>query len=377
MKMESSTWKDLLMAVTTDSAIGATVTEESFTPRSMSAGSHTRPVKDKPISLYDIFLYYVHPVLIVFGFIGNSLSFIIMRKKTLSVSSTSFLLGCLAVADNLALIRATGIWIRNVIDFSYNDTPDIFCKARKIFNLFSVLFAAWMPVLVSLERFVVVYFPFKAKRLCSMRNAKIAVALLVSAFGLLVVVILLTYWKIGLGQCDSSGIEQYTREIGRYIYLSLYVYGPTISLFIINIAIVIKLRINDAIRGTMTNNAESSQSTIKATRMVLTVAFVYFALTLPYAVHAIINILSITNKIRVPWYIMEVVYPIAHMCNIINNAVNFIVYVVLSDKFRFELLGMWRAVSTWRKTALSTSSKNGTADTNTGSKDEGTNTTMK
>ncbi|XP_055955440.1 uncharacterized protein LOC130012150 [Patella vulgata] len=77
--------------------------------------------------------------------------------------STYFYLASLAIADSLVLyIGLLRIWINELTGIDAMDLTNWLCKLTCVFGYFSSDFSVWLIIAVTVERFIVVCFPFKA-----------------------------------------------------------------------------------------------------------------------------------------------------------------------------------------------------------------------
>ncbi|ELU04970.1 hypothetical protein CAPTEDRAFT_89223, partial [Capitella teleta] len=130
-------------------------------------------------------MYYKY-IIATFGAIGNTLSFVVLQKKTFRQSSVGFVLSTLLVLDTLML----ALWCAyNGMRFERYHYPgeniqyksDFMCKLQSM-STFLPLMSAWSLVLLTAERLAVVFYPMKSREICTRRNvsfAWLAIALVV------------------------------------------------------------------------------------------------------------------------------------------------------------------------------------------------------
>ncbi|ELT95903.1 hypothetical protein CAPTEDRAFT_137937, partial [Capitella teleta] len=130
-------------------------------------------------------MYYKY-IIITFGAIGNTMSFVVLQKKTFRQSSVGFVLSALLVLDTLML----AVWgaYNEIGDASYHfpggnirRKSDFLCKLLSMSG-FLPLMSAWSLVLLTAERLAVVFYPLKAREFCTRRNvifAWLAIALVI------------------------------------------------------------------------------------------------------------------------------------------------------------------------------------------------------
>ena len=117
------------------------------------------------------------------GLIGNTVSFCVFGKDKVK-TSTIFLFQSLAVVDNILLVAVVPVYsIPAFYEYYFESESDILAD---IINAFVFPFAilaqtvtVWMTVLVAFNRYVAVCKPYKAARLCTVRQAKCQLAVVV------------------------------------------------------------------------------------------------------------------------------------------------------------------------------------------------------
>ncbi len=104
------------------------------------------------------------PALIIFGFISNAISFVIMKR--IKISATTKYMTFLALIDSgVLLIGGISFWINSV---KYNSSTFISIIACKLIPFLFYSFAdysVYIIVLMTIERFYAVWKPFKAKQM--------------------------------------------------------------------------------------------------------------------------------------------------------------------------------------------------------------------
>ena len=159
--------------------------------------------------VYDIIILSLYGSLTVFGLLGNTLAFILMLSKSLSKHSYSVYCATLAVFDSCSLLVRTvmcmGIIHRLIYGKDYGPLftlkSDWSCRLVEYFCDNLVSNASFLVVLISLERLIIVRFPFASRRLCTRKSAiKIILSMIIFLAAYLSIVDLqFTYYVEGLG----------------------------------------------------------------------------------------------------------------------------------------------------------------------------------
>ena len=117
--------------------------------------------------------------LCIFGLIGNAVTFAVFCVDRLK-TSTSFLFQCLSVIDSLLLITAFPLYVlSHFVNFTGLLQEYLFhYHAYVVLCLLPCIFIVqtatiWLTVVVGVNRYVAVCHPYQASRLCSVRQAKL------------------------------------------------------------------------------------------------------------------------------------------------------------------------------------------------------------
>ena len=109
------------------------------------------------------------PIITIIGILGNSMSIIIINQKYFRKQSISLILTCLAISDSIVLL----LFVFNkkfMMEFLDTDARAISQEGCVIFFWIfrtSKMTSSWFVVLISVERFIAIWFPFKSKEINS------------------------------------------------------------------------------------------------------------------------------------------------------------------------------------------------------------------
>ena len=326
----------------------------------------------------DVVVKYVFPVIIIIGSVGNGLSFLVLVRKRLRGNSLYFYLMVLTLADTLVLyVSCLKTWVRALTGFELLHVSAVSCKIIMFILLLSMHMAAWLVVLVTFDRFVSVWFPFRAATICTARRARVITACLLLAVIALDVHV---FWTIGLHANPDSGEDRYCRprpddpfmqQPFEYLKLATYSFIPFGAVFALNLGIIYKitrrstvLRRCDSIVTTTSIRTSGGGSfhsetalrdgavarTLRQQRviyMLLTLSFSWLILTAPYAIVSVI----ITAKLDMMSMNSFVFWKtFAFLTLYLNHAINFYLYCITGRKFRQEFYELFtNYFERWRR----------------------------
>lgn len=304
-------------------------------------------------------LSYGTSLVIVLGLFLNCVSFIVLTRKHMRRSTTNLYLSVLAVYDMLSLTMNFMIGVLRGQNLSINkdfQEHESLCKFHgvivELFNLLSV----WVIVSFTIERFIMIKFPLKAKIL-TVRKATIAIICVSST------VFLFSMHKLAVSGFEGDSVFGYKACKTRraifpeiiYFYVAFNTWLPTAIIVGLNGMIIYEIRKNRIKRMAMTTTSLTKKDE-KATKLLLVVSSTYVILILPLGLIQSTELIWNTNfkvspglpgyidyqstKIKLKW--ARAFFFFFYQ---FNFAINFFLYVSSSSATRFratlrKLLGM-------------------------------------
>ncbi|KAK3093322.1 hypothetical protein FSP39_014080 [Pinctada imbricata] len=290
--------------------------------------------------------YVLLPVFLVLGLTGNTLTIMVMNNKKFVNQTSTLFLTALSLSDTVLLLTQpfNKVFVMKLFGLDLRALSNIGCKIFFIIFKTSKMTSSWFLVLLCFERFVAVWFPLKAKTICTRRYAFIAIAAVYLVIGSYT-----SIWSYA-SNIDEKGIchpDQYDKsdpvevqKFGRFIIggVSLYSLIPTTILLTLTPLIVVQLFRRAKMFGKMSSQSKKKQSdTNKTTVMLVGVMFAYVILILPVTglhLFAFIFRLNAFGSGSLGWAIYREVSQILEQ---INYCINFFLYVLSSSLFRGAL----------------------------------------
>ena len=192
-------------------------------------------------------------------------------------------------------------------------------------------------VFLSVERFIIVCLPLRAKSLCTRKKSIVAVCILpVVLFGLY------SYhfvaWEIDANHmCNIKPYFNYLIGIvAPWITTVLYCYCPATILLILTTAVSVQLSRMKKRRAEMVTQGQSkANQEHKITIMVIVISILFIVLTTPVTAYYVVIHRAgqfVYQQGKIPLY-----ETIVQVLGLSNHAVNFLLYSTTSLKFRQEL----------------------------------------
>ena len=280
------------------------------------------------------------------GILTNSLVVFVVLHGSLRKSIFMNLLMILAVFDSLFLMAV--INIRKEIFGQIFIGPSILhCSVSMFLLSVTGIASSWVTVLISLERFIALYYPFKVKIYCTKTRTFVTLMVL-TIFACLYS---LPYFYIA--DVVSSDQKHECRNIFENVIAFvfkcsthvLYSILPFFVIAILNILMIRKLQVQKAFRlqtqgrNGVQNSAINNKSLLI---MMVFVCLVFMVTTVPGAVLMIVNLsfcLWQDEDCRFGrgWHTH-----LRYMLEDINHSVNFFLYCITGSVFRHALFQLFR-----------------------------------
>ena len=290
----------------------------------------------------------IWPCIIFPGFIGNILSFIIIRK-TENSNSTSKFLKSLAVADMMTLIGKCAQMFFTLGEMFW---PHQYLTWKLSYHSFTVVsllpdrISKGITVGITCDRVFALTAPFRYRIVCRpMRITAIVVMIyIVIASATLpnVVNVFMFHFATWENRTIHTNIrKQYRASLSAWkiimysrVTFLLFDILPILIVFVGNTIIIFSLRKRNILESTTSEvQRQAKQQERQLTKLLLTISMLFLLLTGPSAVYRALFIAGMT-----PPYIAFaiIVEDLNQTLLLTNNAINFVVYTVMNKKYREE-----------------------------------------
>ncbi|XP_074651694.1 sex peptide receptor-like [Tubulanus polymorphus] len=217
--------------------------------------------------------------------------------------------------------------------------------------------AVWILVLVTIERFISVIFPVKAKTLCTQPR-------MLAALACVFTILLLVDGHLLYGV--RSNVDEVTQKVtscthvdGNYrgfwnqewVWIDLCVLSivPFFVILICNIMIISKVRVSqksiNKLRSTNPGHGKQPESVSKVTNMtamLLTVNFVFLITTLPSSIYLAFWTDLPVDLTDHELAIHDLVFSCVNVWTYVSNAINFLLYCVSGPRFREQFVALFK-----------------------------------
>ena len=231
------------------------------------------------------------------------------------------------------------------------------CKLSSFLYRFGKTYSSMLLVMMSIEKCFAVYFPLKAKSICTIRTAEWAtgiIGVILAGYNIIQFHMSSFFSKVlGRYECNYSS-DKKVNVILNQVDSVLYSFVPFILMFITNSAIAFKfMKAKCKSNSTESTDQALSKSATRGTAMVVTVSITFLILTAPTAV----------SLILLRWYPLVYKFPLyrafMNLTQYLNHSINGVLYCIVGSRFRKELLKIF-----CRKKRLKSRSTSGSNNTN-------------
>lgn len=289
----------------------------------------------------------VVPTLFIIGLCGNILTIVILHKNSFQKLSIDVVLTVLAISDTVMIIMQPfnkKFFIR-LISFDVRGQSLLSCKLFFWVWRCAKMTSSWFVVLISMERFVAVWFPMRANVI----NSKSHILILIGC----VYTTIFSFnasWGVF---CDvKSGShcmpnmpvkEEHRALAANYVIAGTMIYSiiPVTIIFFLNCLTITQLFTQHARRQEMSSiesQSTNSGQTVKTTAMLLSVSIAFLVLVVPISIVHCISLLSNEPIFQSTNPKIVILRETAQIMEQLNHACNFFFYVLTSERFRKEFL---------------------------------------
>lgn len=121
-------------------------------------------------------LHFLLVNVIIFGIIGNVLTYRVLSSKKLQQYPISIYLQAVSIFDSIMILNALIYFVNQKYSWDLTLLSDFFCKMRNYFLYGTGPVSPWLMVVVSLDRFINIAFP---KRFLFIRRFSLQITLII------------------------------------------------------------------------------------------------------------------------------------------------------------------------------------------------------
>ena len=284
------------------------------------------------------------PLLFLIGTVGNFLSAVVMLRKSLRSSMTSFFLVILAFVDTLMLW--TGLlrhYLRNVHSIKLRSVSTFGCKLH-IFLVYCLgQFAAWILVMMTMERFFAIFSPHKAKQYITKTTCALAVGITGTLLAGINGHFFVSYHILQPQNiCYAKDkFDSFMNNEWTWIDFAFFSFIPFGVLIVANMGIVARIGHSNYVRKHTMKQTSGGVKMTSMTAILLTVSFMFLITTSPISIYLVIQESILRELTPEEDALNGMWWAIVVNVSYINHAFNFFLYCFSGPRFRRELRFMF------------------------------------
>ncbi|XP_064480517.1 FMRFamide receptor-like isoform X1 [Ornithodoros turicata] len=330
-------------------------------------GTSPAPTPESPYSqLLDSSRFWIQrvlvPIITIIGVVGNTVTIVIMTRRRMRSSTNSYL-AALAICDMLYLLCVFALSLKHYqfiqeqgLYIYYNCFPLIVMLADACSNT-----SVWLTATFTMERYIAVCHPIRGKVLCTESRARKAIFIV---FAFCFSFTLPTLFEYSVTEkhdpvtnttrthLDASelGKNELYKKIYYWLTVVLFTVIPFLLLAIFNAFLVRSVHLSRKQRSRMTQRTDSSRDNQenKITVMLIAVVILFFVCQLPTAVTLLYTSIRSPEPDTDGEKLIFILGNIFNFLMTINAAGNFILYCLLSQKYRRTFLQIFCPCTTSR-----------------------------
>lgn len=313
--------------------------------------SHSHLITDEELNVvWRIFVFGLIPLFSVFGVIGNILSLAVLYHQRMR-NPTNSCLAALALSDLGFLVQSllfVGTNIQSVYDpvLGEERSQILYPWFGAYASLVASRISSSLILLLTIERFIAVCFPIRAKLICNRRCTMACLISICLVTTLLFVPYALKYEIVYLqGNITHTPMRLMSSKLGENKEF-FEIYGVTLNIVYRFIPITLVLILNTRIilitrktcssrklMGTLDAKVYSNEQT-RITFMLVTVSLLFVLCTLPGAIQSILShYLEGYTMTGQHQYVFRCLSYVIYSFETFNSSVNFFIYMVMSKTF--------------------------------------------
>ena len=287
----------------------------------------------KPESTMDYVIVTLPIIIIILGLFGNAFSAAVLLRKRFRCRSITVYLLALSLLDSIFLVSSAPLaWAIDILfGVKYQSLSGMGCAVSMYILNASRAMSAWVLVVLTVERMLVMSIPHLAQQFTSRKRALISTLVVMLVVGAIYSYSFFVfdlypygkncYWKI---EMETEG----THLIITVFDFLFYIIIPSSIMATCNSSLLFFLYYSREVR----QRGEADHKHIAVTIVLVTTAFI--VLTTPMCVQNIIYLAGV--KLVQPKYLFTVFYSL----DLLNHAINCVLYSISGPSFREEIKSM-------------------------------------
>ena len=281
-----------------------------------------------------------------FGILANFLVLLVIILSPLRNSVFMNLIMFLAIFDTIFLFSVINIQ-RGIFGEILIKPSLLYCRFNIFFNFVTGIVSSWITVLISFERYIAIFYPFKVHIYCTKKRMLVAILIITILACTSQIPLFFTCSLVFIGQrprCLSFISDNWSDMISIFLLLIIYSIIPLVIITVLNVFLIRKVQVQGAFRARSQgqHSVSISSKNVSLFAMMVSLCVVFAVTSLPASIISTVNHLcKFTTGSRCA-VIGGWIYRIPFMLNDVNHGVNFFLYCLAGSIFRQALFQLFK-----------------------------------
>ena len=289
---------------------------------------------------------YWFPILVPIGFMGNTLSFLVMIKSSNRRMSTCIYMAAISINDNLMMCSALHNWL--VSSAKLYQWHSMECGIASFFGLHVVQNSTYQVIAMTTDKYIAIKWPQKAATYSTPKRARITV------LSIYICVVLYNLPHVFISKltgdvCLGYAIGGVIAKVYSWFTFVVNAIMPVILLTYMNYTIIKKVRESRQMFGNTNIVEQQGEENITQRRrrvrknaenqltiMLLLVTTLFLILMIPTYIRFLYTTFA-RRDTPDKYATLMLFYHVSHKLYHTNNGINFFLYCISGHKFRNEL----------------------------------------
>ena len=303
-------------------------------------GNITSPEISFAVSVTMYILFVISVCLVILGLLGNMTTILIMQQRPFKSTTHSILLSALAITDTLCLLMFLFFkpCVAYLFGFDMRSLGDVVCRLLQYLFYIARVGGSAMIILICLERFIAVCFPFKAKFILAKKSAYISVCVC-SLLAIVVGGLVVQFSGMEDVYCESISANTTVATLSLPAVLAPIIFLPALVILSLMPLTVGKLCLNRVKLSTKVNQPEDKTART-ATMLISTVIWYFILMVVASIIFGVLEGAAISPfSLLAPW--ITVVLELHMTLDQFNVSLNFFLYSMVSSDVRRAFQGLF------------------------------------
>ena len=275
-------------------------------------------------------------IIIIFGLIGNTITTFVLSMKRYTYVSTCFYMKTLALSDSILLILFFVRWLSQFQNVNINQ--DHFCITFFFAKRVTLGTSTWILMLMTLDKYLSSRFPLHAKRLCTIKRARVCLFIIILVY---MVIHVPYFWRYSnlhaitlSDKCPFNISGDFVRifTVLRIVLIDSVLPWLLTSLF--TILMSRELYLNSKASRKLRINVVNKNTPKKVKYMAIFDSWAFFFLTFPTSALDVTRLFTTVSSDKALYILYESFVYLLHL----KSGIHFYLYIMVSKTFRNNVI---------------------------------------